>query len=632
MKEIYYIIHSFSFGDTLAATPTLRYLSTSHNQKINVVSKRPDIFKNNHYVENIFSFDDLDSIPTEDVTKYESFIFPGKKDGNGIEKKFSHIDIRQVHAMDLGFQLLPHQMSYDYNPDFVELDYELPEKYVVCHITQNWPNRTWNTENWQSLIDWLSKEKIFTVLIGNDHKEQVHKSISDEPIVKSCPKLENLYGLDLTNKIELEEMYQLIDKCSVIVTMDSGPLHIAGCTDAHILQLGSATHPLLRIPYRNNTQNYKYDFVGGTCNLFCNSDLKYNVKEWGHINAVAPLTECSENKPTFECHPSVEKVIGKLTEILEVQKNSEFEKYIEFLPDKGEDKILYNHKQTSEDILTITIQDVKTGLYRDTISQKLNRLTEGNYWWAPMPGKVKNLGDIDLFFYLNDRFVGTKRLFYSGGKDFIINQEKFYFNIEGHNYPTFWEIFIRGEYEKESDCMVLPGDVVLDIGANYGFFTLNSIQKGAKKIYSLEPFVKAYNHLEELSKKFEQIIPIQKAISKENGVTSMFIDNNNSAVNCVTKYGEIFNNTSNETQVETININSLISTIEEKINFLKVDCEGSEYDLFQTITSPNLRKIERCVIETHGEEIDNFVYKTLVENHFEVKKYKNILYAINKNW
>ncbi len=106
----------------------------------------------------------------------------------------------------------------------------------------------------------------------------------------------------------------------------------------------------------------------------------------------------------------------------------------------------------------------------------------------------------------------------------------------------------------------------------------------------------------------------------------------NSAVNCVTKYGEIFNNTSNETQVETININSLISTIEEKINFLKVDCEGSEYDLFQTITSPNLQKIERCVIETHGEEIDNFVYKTLVENHFEVKKYKNILYAINKNW
>ena len=111
----------------------------------------------------------------------------------------------------------------------------------------------------------------------------------------------------------------LFRSSSVIVTMDTGPLHIAGCTDTHILQIGSATHPLLRIPYRNNTQNYKYDFVGGSCDIFCNSDLKYNVQEWGHINSVQPLTECAENKPTFECHPHIDKVINKLNEILNIQ-------------------------------------------------------------------------------------------------------------------------------------------------------------------------------------------------------------------------------------------------------------------------------------------------------------------------
>jgi hypothetical protein len=46
MKNIYYLIHSKSFGDTLAATPTLRYLSQSHNQKINVVTQKKHIFKN----------------------------------------------------------------------------------------------------------------------------------------------------------------------------------------------------------------------------------------------------------------------------------------------------------------------------------------------------------------------------------------------------------------------------------------------------------------------------------------------------------------------------------------------------------------------------------------------------------
>ena len=35
-KKIYYLIYSPSFGDTLAATPTLRYLSQSHESKINV--------------------------------------------------------------------------------------------------------------------------------------------------------------------------------------------------------------------------------------------------------------------------------------------------------------------------------------------------------------------------------------------------------------------------------------------------------------------------------------------------------------------------------------------------------------------------------------------------------------------
>jgi hypothetical protein len=32
MKPIYYLIHSISFGDTLAATPTLRYFSESHEE------------------------------------------------------------------------------------------------------------------------------------------------------------------------------------------------------------------------------------------------------------------------------------------------------------------------------------------------------------------------------------------------------------------------------------------------------------------------------------------------------------------------------------------------------------------------------------------------------------------------
>ena len=632
MSNIYYLIHSISFGDTLAATPTLRYLSEAHGQKINVVTHKKHIFKNNPHANDCISFDDFFNLNQSEVIKYESFTFAGRQDNNGIEKKFSHMDTRQLHAMDLGFQLMSNQMGYDYFPDFVDLNFELPEKYVVCHITQNWPNRTWDTEKWQELINWLAENQIFTVLIGQDHSEKVHDSISIGPIVKACPRLENLYGLDLCNRIELEEMYQVISGSSVIVTMDTGPLHIAGCTDTHILQLGSATHPLLRIPYRNNTQNYKYDFVGGSCSIFCNSDLKYNVKEWGHINSVAPLTECSENKPTFECHPTVEKVIDKLREILDFQDKNRYLEFFELLPDNGEDRINFNFKKTSEDEVKIVVKDCKTGLTRDKFISQCKRLEDGNYWWAPMPGKVKKLGPIDLEFYLNDEFFGKKRIQYSGGKEILIGGKNLYMDyLKGNEYPTFWEIFINGDYEKEKKCVVEEGDVVLDIGANFGFFTLDSISKGASKVYSIEPYSPAFDHLEKLSSDYNRIIPINKAVSEEDGEVFMHFDSDASATNCVTAHSEMFGRPSSGVPVESVSINTLLSSFQEKINFLKIDCEGSEFEIFKTINPENLRSIDKMVIETHGDEIDSFVHQTLLDNSFKVYKYDHILFAVNKN-
>jgi len=316
MSNIYYLIHSQSFGDTLAATPTLRYLSKSHGEKINVVTHIKEAFGSNPYVESLSSFDEFNSLNPSDIIKYESFTNAGKKDGNGIEKKFAHIDIRQTHSIDLGFQLLPEDMEYDFFHTEKTENFDLPEGYVVLHVTSNWGNRTWDYQNWYDLVDWLKNNKIFTVLIGKDHQEIVHSSISAEPLVKKCPTFDNLFGVDLTNKIGLNTMFHIINDSPMLITMDTGPMHIAGLTDTHILQIGGAQHPAFRAPYRKGSQSYKYTFVGGSCNIFCNTDLKYNIKEWGDINSVPPLLGCLENKPTFECHPQLDDVINKIKEIM----------------------------------------------------------------------------------------------------------------------------------------------------------------------------------------------------------------------------------------------------------------------------------------------------------------------------
>jgi len=634
MKEIFYIIHSNSFGDTLAATPTLRYLYNSHQKKINVVTHNKNVFKNNPHVESILSFDEFVSGGDSNILKYESFTFPGQVDKNGIEKKFSHIDTRLLHSMDLGFQLLPENMSYDFYPDPIQLDVQLPESYVVLHTTTNWPNRTWERENWQKLINWLSEKKIFTVLIGFGYKEELHNSISDKPLEKICPYFDNLYGLDLTNQGSVSDMWWVINGSECIVTMDSGPLHIAGCTDTTILQLGSAINPKLRAPFRNGSQDYKYHYLSGTCDIFCNSNLFYNVVHWGDINHIPPQPGCLENKPTFECHPIIDKVIKKIEEVLNTEKNNPCDLFFEIYPKDDEDKIKYNYKKNSDKILEIVAKDVSTGLIRDRIFQEMKRC-DGYYWWTPSPGRLENLGDLDLIFYINGEFQGKKRIHYKGGKELIVKNQKLYFDhIDTNVYSVFWEIELNNEYTSQPNCTVNDGDVVLDIGANFGFFTLNSLNKGAKKIYSVEPFSKAFQNLEKLSGMFPEIYPINRAVSSEVGVISFSVHSETSAVNCLSSH---VNNDEKyeEVQVDTIDINTLLSSIPEQINFMKVDCEGAELEIFTTITNTNLKKIDRIVIETHSEEIDNLVYKKLLDTNFKVYKHPsgannggNILFAV----
>jgi FkbM family methyltransferase len=421
--------------------------------------------------------------------------------------------------------------------------------------------------------------------------------------------------------------------------MDTGPLHMAGCTDTHILQIGSAQHPLLRIPYRNNTQNYKYDFVGGTCSIFCNSDLKYNVKEWGHINSVAPLTDCAENKPTFECHPHVDKVINKLKEIIQFQEKKKYDDLFEIFKSDDNSKIHFNFKKTLDKTVRIDAIDELTGLKRDKWIGKCKRLDDGNYWWVPSPGKLENLGNIYLKFYFDDEYFGELFLEYSGGKNLTINNKEYYFNnLNDYNYSTFWEIFIHNEYQFEGKSVVDENDIVLDIGANFGFFTLYAIDNGASKIYSVEPFPEAYENIKKLSENLP-IIPINKAVSSKTDNVIMSLNTGGSASNCLSEYNTIFNNNGEHILVEPININTLIESIGSNIDLLKIDCEGSELDIFESITTENLNKIRKMIIETHSDYIDTFIKNKLFENNFEVKTKKgvvrggnseNILFVINK--
>jgi len=617
VSNVYYLIHSVSFGDTLASTPTLRYLSQSHGCGINVVTHNPTVFNNNPYVQNVYSFDDFEYIHTHTTDHdiiYQSFTSAGKQDERGVEKKFGHIDIRQLHAIDLGFQLSPENLHCEFYPNTLELDINLPKQYVVLHITNNWPNRTWKYENWKELIQWLSDNKIFTVLIGFGHKESVHHSISTIPLEKQCPSFDNLYGLDLTNKGTMSDMWHVINRANCIVTMDTGPLHLAGTTDTHIIQLGSAIHPSFRAPYRNGSQNYKYNYVSGDCNLFCNSNLLYNVKEWNHINAVPPQTGCLENYTDFKCHPSLKSVIDVVSQKINIPYN--------ILIDVkwNGNTIEYNFSKNLDKPYEIVIRDSVTRFKMYSIHENTLTPTKGYYWVGLDPDK-KVVRDVDVELYIEgilweSCFLkrGSSDIFYID--DILIDNDLLKLELKTEDYyMIFYEIFLKNTYNQYG-ISINKGDVVLDVGANVGFFTLYSLMEGASKVVSVEPSYECYTSLQRLSNVFKKIQPINYAVYDGTDV-EFNLNIGSSPGNYISNTSYVPKNINKKTvTVHSISINELLNSISEPIDLMKLDCEGSEEIIIDTIDLQKLKQIPKLIIEAHTTEIKDKIETKLKSNGY----------------
>ena len=293
-----------ALGDTLCATPVLKKLYECYEAKIGVVSKYPEIFKNNPYVgENYNSGNiNLDYLKSKFIV-HNSFYNIGKKNERGVEYKHNVMDIRQFHAVNLGFMLTKNEVELIYKPDQFQPIENLPENYILIHPVQNWASRTWSAENWMKLTELLNNMGYAVVSIGKESSETGFFNVN-----KPTFNFEIRNGLNLMNKTDISQAWHLINKADYFVTMDSGLLHLAATANTHIIHLGSSINPEFRKTYNR----HGYYYVSGECKLLCASNMKYGVREWGNIQGVPPLVGCLENKSTYECHPTVEQVIDKI--------------------------------------------------------------------------------------------------------------------------------------------------------------------------------------------------------------------------------------------------------------------------------------------------------------------------------
>jgi len=123
------------------------------------------------------------------------------------------------------------------------------------------------------------------------------------------------------------------------------------------------------------------------------------------------------------------------------------------------------------------------------------------------------------------------------------------------------ETFVDRIYEK---CFTVEeGDIVFDIGASIGIFPYSILDKNPKHIFCFEPSFSEFKTLV-LNTRHAQVTCINKAIAGHVGVfdSDQVFDNDQENIYCTT-FKQVISN---------YNL--------PKIDFLKIDCEGGEYDIF----------------------------------------------------
>lgn len=202
---------------------------------------------------------------------------------------------------------------------------------------------------------------------------------------------------------------------------------------------------------------------------------------------------------------------------------------------------------------------------------------------------------------------------------------------------TYEDIFRAEEY-KNGEVDICKNDIVVDLGGNYGMFTLYALHKGAGKVYTFEPFEEYVGYIRENTKNFSNVEIMPFAMSNRDGSAKININHEDNTI-----LQEVYERNNwvagNQKDIETMRFGTFLERQNlEFVNFLKVDIEGSEYALFEDIEDDVLKsKIGKISMEYHWDingRLDSIVEK-LNRCGFDVSKAQTNdqigkIYAINR--
>ena len=174
-------------------------------------------------------------------------------------------------------------------------------------------------------------------------------------------------------------------------------------------------------------------------------------------------------------------------------------------------------------------------------------------------------------------------------------------NSKGLNY-VFYSVYIKGEYDRFKKFEINRNDIVIDIGAHLGFFSIKAAKKAPYgRVYAIEPFSMHYKLLQKNIEEnlIKNVRLYNEAITDRVGELTFYYTNEGDPGD-TSLYVINAKEKTYEEKINSISLNNFF--MREKIdicNFLKLDCEGAEYSILLNAGDSVLNKIQKIAMEWH---------------------------------
>lgn len=247
---------------------------------------------------------------------------------------------------------------------------------------------------------------------------------------------------------------------------------------------------------------------------------------------------------------------------------------------------------------------------------------------------------LKFIFYLLLKFLNNFKFVKLNNKDVkIVFKDVFcWFGLFSGELGSYVEIFIDEVYELIPTFKAKKGDTVVDVGGNIGFYAIKqSVQIGREgRMWVFEPNVDVFQRLVKNLKenKITNAIPLQKAISSKSGTDNFKVTSNATQEGSLCYDKKMLKSTDNIIEVDCITLDDFVSLNNIfKINILKIDAEGSEFEILKGGLKKALPITQKIVMEFHGNNIKNKIIQLLEKINFisifEDKKNRIIYFKNN---